>query len=856
MTARSKHPHLSEGSFHRALPSLLAVLASMASPALIAAEPSSPAKVPVPVASELVAQPDLELTVSETALNEERLSGVSRLSQDEISRQTTASGDLNELARSFANVQFDARRGRLTEDNILDLRPAQLSISGGRPYENAFVIEGLQTASLLDSTNDNIHAYDSVLGHPQTTFLAPGLVGSMEIYTHDIPARFGGFTGGVIKTDIRDPRTRFGGEISASHSSSDLVEYLVEDRHQQAAMPEKPEFHRESFTAQLDIPLARNLYGLFSYSSDRSTLSNTQKLAAYGSSRRATTRSDDYTAKLLYVISKESSLSLTSVYSPYRQQNIEQDLKIQNNDSWLNSLRFTHRSDLLELTASAGALLADNSREQAPNLYTYKNFGAGDKVDWVADTASSGARGGNGDMTSTQTDLPLSVSAVWRPLRGLNLSGGADFTHTRARLSRPETNNAYRHQTSSGVVKDPTVVSALGGSDPTVLEGEQALNYRLTYLAFDHTVRLNTGDAWLQAEKTGSLGAMPWELRAGLRAEQNDFLGNLDLAPRLSASLNPLSWLRVQAGYNRYYTDAMLAYALREGYPDSYTYNRTYTLVNGKKVYSDNWKLYLHSRAANYSQADLDTPYSDERSASVSLDGGKAGTLRVTGLQRDNRNEFARSEAIKRTYVNEKTGTITTYNEYRITNDAWSDYRSLSLEWTRAWKNQRARVGTTWEKRRTTTVDYFEENLDDQARSEMVYLDGNIVTRAQAQLADSNFARPTYVTGVWSSSWFGNRLRVDLIGRWNAGYSRIEDTLTTITLNSVRYDRFQTVRVPANLINDLNLQWTAIERRAFTLGLELKVGNLLNRTPYARGVSISSPYQAGRSLWASTNLRF
>ncbi|PTX96519.1 hypothetical protein [Opitutus sp. ER46] len=820
-----------------------------------AAQPSAPVTLPPPAASTPSA---IDVTVSANAPDPVEAVGKTVFAAPDVSRQTTARLDVNELARTLNNVQFDATRGALSEDTVLNLRPALLSIAGGRTYENNFVVEGLSTTSITDTTNTNVHAYDSVVGHPQTTFVSPALLGALTVFESDVPARYSGFTGGVVKADLRDPTGAWGGGAGYARASSSWIQYLTAPEHTGATMPEKPRFEREVLDLYLDVPISTRLSGLLGWTRQWAVLENTQRLAAYGRSTRAETTTDNITAKFVYTFAPETKLRFTSLWSPYRQENTEQDLKLQHNDSWLNKLELSRQVGGTEFLAYAALQLADNSREQAPNLYTYKNFGAGDQVDWVADTAATGARGGNGDMTSTQRDLPIGAEYSLPLTATGRLSVGADYTFTRARKQRPLTNHAYRHQSTSSVVKDATVTSALGRDDPTVLEGEQALNYRLTYLAFDANVQLQAADAWAQWTDQGRVFGLPWSYRAGLRYDTNDFLRNHDVAPRFTAQIEPFRWLKLHAGFNRYYTHAMLAYQLQEKYPDTYAHTRTYTLVNGRKVYGDAWTLSLHSRPANYAQAGLNTPYSDEFSYGLTFDLARLGTLRVAFLRRQNRDEFVRDEGTRLTYVNEKTGATSTYTKYTVSNAGFTDYRSTSLEWKKHWRHHEFRAGATFSDTETSTpeANYFSENYDSEALNELVYYRGALVTRRQATLDRANFARPTYVNLAWSSSWFQDRLAVDVLGRWNTAYERVDDSGSTIVVGGQRYDRYDNVHVPAGIINDLSLRWRAVETHRGTLTVELKVGNLLNRLPYSEGASTTTPYQEGRSFWLRTSYAF
>lgn len=825
--------------------------------ALASASALAQTQAPAPAKEESEKEKRVDVTVSAAAPAPLDSVGKVTMSREEIGRQTAGARDLNLLARTINNVQFDAARGSITEDSILNIRPALLSIAGGRTYENNFVVEGLSTTSVTDTNNTNIHAFDRVVGHPQTTFVNPDLVNAYTVYTNDIPAEYGGFTGGLVKLELRDPSWAWGAGAGVGYTSSDLTHYKTAPEHRSDPMPEKPTFHKESYDFYTDIPLSTKAALLVAWSRESSTLDNTQRMAAYGiGPRSATSVQENYMAKLLYKLSPETKLRFTTIYTPYEQENIEQGLKLQDNNGWLNKAELTRTTDRSELVTYAGFQWGDDSRKQDPNLYTYKNFGAGDQVDWVADSSATGGRGGNGDMNSTQRDIPIGAKYTYALTQTGKFSVGADYTYTQARKQRPITNYVFRHQNTASVVKDSSIVSANGPDDPTVFKGEQALNYRIEYRAFDAVVELQSADAWAQWYDQGKILGMPWSYRAGLRYDTNDFLKNNDIAPRLTAQIDPVSWLRITPGFNRYYTHSMLSYKLQEKYPGTYAYTRTYTPLDGKKVYSDNWTLSLHSESIHYGQADVDTPYSDEYSLGFTFDFKALGLTKVTLLKRQRRDEFSSNSDTKVAYINEKTGLPATYTIRKITNEGKSDYESAAVEWTKQWKNHAFRMGATFSKTTTTTEDYFSEAEDADKRNELVYRNGELVTRRSLELESKNYADPQYVNFVWSSNWLSNRLKIDLLGRWNTAYDRLEDNDTTIKVGGVTYPYIENVHVPSRVTNDLNVEWIAWESRKGSISLQVKVANLFDSLPHASGAKLSYPYQEGRSVWSRVSYRF
>jgi len=778
------------------------------------------------------------------------------LGSEEIATGLGADNDLNKLGKTIGGIQYSREEGRLTEDAILNTRPALLSIGGAGTQENNFTVEGLSTNSIRDTTNTNMHHYMEVVGHPQTTFVAPQLVESVTFHTFGVPAEFGRFRGGVIDVKLRDPRAVAGGTVSVGYTDDNLTHFIYDPDHASATMPNKDEFSKRSYSATADLPLSARTGLLVGVAREETRLSSVQNHASYGMyERSARTDKNSAMVRLVHRLDERNTLRFTSLPATYAQENREQSLKIQNNDGWLNKLEWQHQGERLKLNAFVGAMFSDTDREAEPNLYTYRNFGDTDKVDWVAASNTSGLKGGFGDMISSQDEFTAGLKAAYRLTDTGWLSAGTSHTLTKARQSRPETNSAYRHQSTPSAI-NPLVRSGDGADDLTVIEGEQALNYRIVYQAFDTRVELNTSDAWTQWQDKGSVAGMAWNYRAGLRYDYNDLLRNHDLSPRFTAQLTPRPWISLHAGWNRYHSNAMIAYALRENYPGNYIYTRKARSENGYQVYyASDWTLYSHTETTSYGQAGLRTPYSDELAGGITLRPWKLGTFKAVAVDRHAQDSLSRDAGTKITYVSESTGKTATYTLYKVTNGGWTKHKDLKFSWEKRWKNHVLGLDYVHTQTRTTNEEYFEA-ADTESMDQLVSHDGVLRTRREVALQRMNFAVPDYATLAWRARWFNGRLSTTLLGRWEAAFTRTEDANTTQKINGVSYDFFTDVDVPATLMNDVNIGWTAWRRGRMELQLDARIGNVLDKLPHAEGASVSSPYQVGRTVWFGATLSF
>lgn len=836
---------------------LVAMALSLATPAraqATAPEPSmssssGTSSAPAKAAGSSASSDKAPVVLDKVEVVTDRLAGIGSvvLTREEILSRTGAEADMNKLFQTSPNVQFSTNDGRVTNAEIVDLRPSLISIAGGRPYDNSFLIDGIGTNSLHDSTNQNIHDTTEIVGHPQTAVINPLLLESVALFSSDIPAEYGGFTGGVVSARIRDPLNHWSGGVALGYSSSEWSRYHIADAQISASNPNPPVFERRNLDVHLDVPLGQKTAALVAWSRNEALLKNTQRFATFGIfDAKTRTMSDNVLAKVAHKLNDNATVRLTSIYAPYATENREQDLKTTYNSSWTNKAELVWRTDRSSLETGVGAIFADNSREGLPNLYTYRNFGAGYQTPWVASSQTVALRGGYGELESTQVDIPLNLKYTFKATETGEFSAGADYIYSEARRRHDKESAAYRHTTTVGLVANPLVISGDGPDDPSVISGEQGLTYRLLFPAYDAKVAMQTGDVWAQWKDRGKWQGIPWSYRAGIRADTNDFTRNTDFAPRFTPTASPISLLTLRVGVNRYYNDTLAAYKIREKTPSNSAYTRTGRSENGRLVfYAADWRPTALS-VTRYNMGDLNTPYCDELSGGLTFNLGHLGTLEVIGLQRRYRDEFSRSAAS----VAVIGGVNTT--SYVMTNEGFTNYNSVSFEWRKTWRNHAFAVGGTRSRTETTTVTYFDE-YDESLADDPVYYNGAIFRRDEIFLVRANFARPSYLNYSWTSTWFNRRLQATVFGRWNEGYSRTQLS-GTAQFQGGSYPRYLDTRFGATFINNVNLAWTFWQNRLGSITLETKISNMLDRLPNAEGVTPAAPYQEGRSFW--TGLRY
>ena len=779
-------------------------------------------------------------------------SGLSVIDKEALTGLEDGSGDALDALRLMPNVNFDVNQVSTDRDNLLDLRPSDISIAGGQTYDNAFRIDGVGVNNVMDVSNDNPQSIFDVAGaSAQTIFLDPSLIGGLEVRDSNISARYGDFSGGVVDVKLRDPADKFGASIRYGYENDDMMDYITDDDVDLSEANAPPAFTRWRVHATMDAPVNDKLKLLFGFGRSAAEVYYPQNASYGGNFRGMKSTSDNYLVKGTYDFSDTLRLTSSVIYSPYESESAA--------SSGINNIVTTKgggltlkteldgRTGLTDWLIRASYVDSDASREAPPINYNWSSLAP--SIDFC--TGTSCTTGGIGNLDQVQRDYALEGEAN-RPLFGGEFAFGGQVAYVDAHKGRGKELRMY----SRGVY-DPDTVCA-DPSDTSCIDGEiAALQYNL-YEAYDADAEILQGSIW--AEQAQSFG--PLDVRAGVRVSTDDYLENTNIAPRLSAVWNIRDDVQLTAGANRYYTRNLLVYAIREQRPDSYLYRRTGTVDGDSLVFSpDDWDLYLWSVPTSYHDAELNTPYSDELTMALTFPAMSAfnGIGRIKAVQRWHRDQIV---AGPRQNVTEYDDNDDPYTRrvYYPSNAGKTDYLGLSAEWAGTWRNSSLILNAEWSETYNNAANdgtYFDELDPEELMLELIYYKGQIISRAQLQneAYRENYATPFTANAALRSTWLKKSLDTTLWLYWKGEYETIGDTGVNETIDGVRYDVYDEVTRKASLRVDLNATYTIPEFDLGRLQLEARISNLFNTLPYT-DVTDSNPYQRGRALWVGFNLAY
>ncbi|MCR6631886.1 MAG: hypothetical protein NVV74_18585 [Magnetospirillum sp.] len=762
-------------------------------------------------------------------------SGLTVMGQDMIRAVGTPDKDPMRLLRILPNVNFDndefkvgssGGTGTLSEQ---DLTPARVSISGGKDYENKVLLDGMANRSVFDSTTTNEAAADTIgIHNPLALFPNSDILREVAVYDSNVPARYGGFTGGVIDMRTRDPASKFGGSVGYARQTDQWVHYRTEYDAPGSSV-QSPEFSKSAYDMTVDVPLHQRVRTMVAASREQAEQWRvaTANYANGDKGGTVSTRSS-YLGAVSADVGEESTLVLKGLYAPYTQEytrgNMADDKleTVGNNYTMGGELR--HDGDALKANLAVSYSRSGYDRDAPETSYTWSRIGS------KANVCAGGAQcieGGYGDITDEQNDFQARAD-VEKSLLGITWSSGIDYDHTGARRIRHDNTVGYFIPVANAGVQcaDPT--------DAACLAGEQVLTRRTTYLARDYSADTSNIGYWAQGDKSipldlGFLEGI--DLRAGLRGDYNNYFENLNWAPRFSGTLRFPGSVALTVGANRYYSNESLVYAFYAATPAGITQNRAAPVAG---VYSNTWAAATPSYT--YLPSSVRTPYSDERTAALTMP-LLWGDGRLKYVVRHTRDEIA---------MELKDG------KRKAVNMGWTDYKSVSAEWVKSMENHAFLINASWSDTKRNNGNYLES--PDEADTAKIYYNGSVTTRGQLPFIADNFAQPVAINAAWTSKWLEDALTVNVTGKYRFAREEIAATGATINVGGTNYSVYDEVMRNAIIRFDANASYKIDTWTDQQVELLAYIENIFNSR--SQTADSTAPFERGRAYWFGLRYHF
>jgi hypothetical protein len=815
-----------------------------------------------------------------------------------VNTRTDGSGDANTFLRNLPNVQYQndtSTDAGMTLQETIDTRPLLLSINGARTYENNFILNGVSINSITGpaerqsvamSDSDQLPNLNVIYGlHPQTVFVPSEFIGTATIIDSNASAEYGEFQGGVVIYDLATPPTdRYRASVTYSRETDQMMNYILGTPNGTNPLArEAPTFEKNNLAVSLGAPIT-NEFAFIAQASRRTAETSKQKTYEYFD-EFVDEESDNVFMRLATSLKTGVGLfTFDTSHTDYEQnwqspkfRDLEMEVETKSsstqieylgalagisnaaiglNGVTLKSRAYYNKSDTGNYAGANEAYAWVGSRQSKINGVWVETFRSTEFEDWCRAIPSSAAgatatsnnttcyEGGYGNSEQGQTDYGVQAQLKGNIFLGNFLIGGEAKTYEgrRARLE----DFTYYSSFTPALSATPTALPnprtgyfVCPPGDP-LCTSEQYNRVKIVNPAYDITAAVDAIHSYAELDQT-----LGWfNVRAGVRVDYEDYFKNVNVAPRLAGSITPLSGLTFTGGYNRYYLGETLYYAIRDGQPRTTTHTRgAHNTTTG--VVPSTWTVSTQSKL-DYKSADLATPFTDEYSGAVRVrDPLLGGSWRLRYLERYGEDQFAGTNCGSSVCK-------------ELTNNGESFYRSATAEYSKFWSRLSnpfnlsgvGIVGTVTWSEQTVSDDTFQ---DEDEYLELIKYKGKSYTEKTFTAVTGNLDIPVRFGGTLTTSWFNDRLFLNLSAGYNLGYDGVYDTGEEVPFGEEGklHHVYEDTTFKPVLMLDLDGQIAVTEQAA----IEFHVNNVLNSPGNAIATN-QNPWLVGRSYWVGSTVKF
>ncbi len=785
-------------------------------------------------------------TVHVEAMRIAPTTGTTIIDKEMIEKLPRNNGNLTDLLETVPGVQF--AEGFESSKTGGEIRPAEVSIAGGRTEDNNYILDGAGNNSLLDPAYSDIKNADNIPGHSQELFLLDHLIDNLTVLRANIPARYGGFTGGIIEVETIDPESELGGRLSYDMTRSAWGKFHInsDDKevfYNSSDAENQPNFTKYRLNTTLNIPLNEKIGILFDYARIHSKI----PLQLIGDNKSQYRENENVFLKLVASPQSGTELKLSTTYAPYEgtyylKNTLNSDYKLIGGGWKLNG-QLNQDTDKGQIEFNVNFQESHNTREAPANKYSWY---ATPTKDWGASLETQRSQeGGYGDIEKQQKTLTTNINFEAHPITKKTITHyintGLELSYAEATFDRTETSVEYLAWLADG--SPSSLFNQLVScpvDDPECIDGEQFIYQKNVRPADNAEAQIFNFDAYIEDKiEKGRL-----TLRPGVRVSYNNFQENTDIAPRLTSEIN--LWGNngtvLIGGVGRYYNTNLLTLKLEEQKKPYEVYRRSIFLAGGEPEAWPEDPLSRNSIPASRT-SDLKTPYSDEWNIGVQqkLFGGQA---EITYINRNYKDQIISVIFdLEENYI---------YKEWR--NSGRRKYEELSLSWHKEWNKHFLALNISWQKVKSNSASYADQFREHQLSDEpdeiddYVWYDDKLMLRED--LPPNNFNRPIkasliYTTQLPHGFTFSNT--TNFRGRYKALTVDGSDP-------SGLYDAYTVSTIPSALIFDWKISWASPDWKSNSIEITLDILNVFDRkTHYGPA---EDNYLIGRQFWAGIAYNF
>ncbi len=656
--------------------------------------------------------------------------GETEYTEETINKATTGEGTLADLLKLNPSVDFS--RNSDTSAGTATLRPDEISIHGQTFYQNLFLIDGSDTTNDLNpADSSDLFATPSLVAphggsSPQGYYLDVDLLDVVQVYDSNIPVEYGGFTGGVVASELKSYKGDNNFSFTYGLQRDEWEEFHVSEDDISTADRYRavytPDYEKSNYKLSAQYGITDNI-GL--------TIGITNRVSTFAQQFEDDTDTInmiDYDDSIQNIVGKINSRFGSSDLSlSFRSTTRTHD--------GLTSTNYTGRFEKehsgiggtikysqptgwgsLDLTFSLDELSDTLDSEQS--MFTYHEY--------LENSGMSRYEGAFGDSEQQQTrwsfkpQFSLDTLNTMGFIQNHSITFGGEIRNTSSFYKRPE-----------DVVFEQYFCIRDNGregcrdqdGDGRSSAGDEFLQARSFWFAGE--VDVSYEEASMYVEDKMKLGKTVFTqtttLTVGLRGDWESYLENFNISPRISVDFNLLEGT-FTAGLSRYYGRSFFRYELNDAI---YGWREIYTNLTrprgrpGEEVPCSvaDFVNCTHRTFENRSGAsNLDTPYSDE----IMI--GWYTTSTVVDLSFQIVNRESKDGVARQRDENRK---------YFYTNDGRSSTQSASVTFTTSRPYEFGSTETTANLslgyRNTKSNRQDDDGYDDQLEMDLVYYDNKLV---------------------------------------------------------------------------------------------------------------------------------
>lgn len=821
--------------------------------------------------------------------------GRAYLDRNFIEATPKGNGDINELIALLPGVQLS--EDYYSIDNLAEISAPEISISGAKPWQTGFMIDGMNYNNRLDPASaSRIGASENeVSGGVQSMNINSQIVESITVYDHNIPADFGDFSGGVVDAETISPfstdtRVSFG----IRGNRSDWGEYHIIDNDEPDDTAEgkddlePPIYEKTNIDFSIQKKLNEQHALLMSVSYLKSDISDISLSAQKVESRENINALLKYSYRDGWV----DSLDLSVMYAPYTSDSYLKD--VLNSDYQVEGGSFGFTANLAEETrfghfsSKFNMSQSDNNRTGPAHFYTWlqaKGKEWGQLADQSADSTPVSEYGGYGNLDNTQTSFNWRNTLTLERKKWGNtehaIRVGAELNHQNYERTRQQ--NYYKYDSPiqysstsaqlncSGYTLDcveqsfyvdlDTLAEQLGGSidfdnpehllaySNNVATTAQYFNSRLVTPSEQIDVSLNKAALYA----TDVITWKQFDFHLGVRYDYDDFFKNHNIAPRFSMGYDVFNDgnTLLTAGLNRYYDAGLLGYKIKE--QQKFAYREYRPIQSG---YLQAWLPSSYTGNFRYIYDDVKSPYDDEIALGLRHATESLGNFAVKYVHRDKKEQLSRNEETN--LKNDGYQYITIYN------NGTGESERYSLSWDAKFGDHSIWANASYSQNSESNSDYT-ATPDNTPIESLVYYEGELMSLSELDTLKANFGRPVTANFGWNTDWtdtFSTGLTATYSGSYTTAIKSSSDQrigigseCTTCEAVEIFVPKYEAHTFDSRIMFALSSRWDYQISQSQSVEVRLDISNLFNARSHAITEG-NSGIEPGRMFWLGVSYNY